>query len=117
MFNKALDFTVKHDMFGAFIFFLTHLILMTGISTVVVHILSMTGFIDGTVGTFFEGGEIYTLVGTLFVMWLGGTILTKKGLTSDIMSIIVVGVGLYLSWTTGVILGLVPIALLTTMGK
>jgi hypothetical protein len=50
-------------------------------------------------------------------MWLGGMILTKRGQTSDILSILVVAAGVYLAWTTGVMIGLVPIALLTTMGK
>ena len=85
-------------------------------STVLVHFLGMVGALH-TTGSFFDGGEAYTLIGSLFVMWLGGMILSKRGMTSDILSILVVAAGVYLAWTTGVMIGLVPIALLTTMGK
>ncbi|MCB1556518.1 MAG: hypothetical protein KDJ15_04305 [Alphaproteobacteria bacterium] len=117
MFGKTLDLGVKHDFMGAFLFYLTHLVLLVGLSTVTVFVLGHVGLIDGTVGTFFEGGHVHTVIGSLFVLWLGGTILHKKDLTGDMMSVLVVMVGLFLAWTTSVLLGLVPIALLTTMGK
>jgi hypothetical protein len=116
MFGKTLDLAAKRDMMGAFGFFVAHLVILVGASSVLVHFLGMVGMVDG-VGGFFEGGEVHTLIGSLFVLWLGGMVLAKRGLTSDIMSIIIVGVGLYLAWTSSVILGLVPIALLTTISK
>lgn len=117
MFTKSLDLTLKHDGVSGLMFYLVHLVLLTGLSTMLVFFLGHMGLIEGTVGTFFEGGDIHTLIGTLFVLWLGGSILHAKSLTNDIMSVIIVGVGIYLAWTTGAILGLIPIALLTTLGK
>lgn len=117
MFGKVMDLNVKHDVVGAFMFFLVHLVILAGVSTIGVHILSVLGFVDGSVGSFLEGGSIHTLIGSLFVLWLGGSILHVRGLTNDIMSVIIVVAGLYLAFTSSVILGLVPIALLTTIGK
>lgn len=118
MFGKSLDLGLKRDVTGAIVFFITHLIVAAGISTVLVHFMGLTGLVGGgTGGSFFAGGGLYDTIGTLFVLWLGGSVLSHRGLTSDIMSIVVVMIGLYLSYTTGIIMGLVPIALLTTMGK
>ena len=116
MFGKAMDLRAKRDLMGAFMFFIAHLVLLAGVSSVLVYGLGLLGMVEG-VGGFFEGGEVHTIIGSLFVLWLGGSILSKRGLTSDLISIITVGVGLYLAWTSSVMLGLVPIALLTTIGK
>ncbi len=117
MLGKLVDTGVKHDFVGAFLFYLTNLVLLVGLSTVTVYILGHVGMLDGGGGGFFEGGHVHTMIGSLFVLYLGGSILHKKDLTGDMMSVIIVMVGLYLAWTTSVLLGLVPIALLTTMGK
>lgn len=116
MFGNSLDLGAKRDFMGAFMFFVAHLMVLVGVSTVLVHFLGMAGVVEGG-GSFFGGGETYTLISSLFVLWLGGSILAKRGQTSDMMSIIVVMIGVYLAWTSGAIIGLVPIALLTTMGK
>jgi hypothetical protein len=116
MFGKSMDLTAKRDMMGAVAFFFANLVAVAGLSTVLVHFFGIAGVIEAS-GSFFEGGSVYTTIGTLFTLWLGGMVLTKRGLTSDIMSIIVVMVGVYLAFTSGIMLGLVPIALLTTMNK
>jgi hypothetical protein len=116
MFGKALDHGAKRDFMGAFMFFVAHLVVLVGVSSVLVHFLGMVGLVEGS-GSFFGGGELYTMIGTLFVLWLGGSILHSRGATNDMMSIIVVAIALYLAWTSGAVLGLVPIALLTTIGK
>lgn len=116
MFGNSLDLGAKRDFMGAFMFFLAHLMVLVGVSTVLVHFLGMVGMVEDK-GSFFGGGETFTMIGSLFVLWLGGSVLAKRGLTSDIMSIIIVMIGVYLAWTTGAILGLVPIALLTTITK
>ncbi|MCB9996437.1 MAG: hypothetical protein H6869_08395 [Rhodospirillales bacterium] len=103
-------------MGSAVMFFIAHLMILVGVSTVLVHFLGMAGLVDGG-GSFFAGGETFTIISTLFVLWLGGSVLAKRGLTSDIMSIIIVMVGVYLAWSSGAILGLVPIALLTTISS
>ncbi len=116
MFGNSLDLGAKRDFMSAFMFFVAHLMVLVGVSTVLVHFLGMVGVVEGG-GSFFAGGETYSLIGSLFVLWLGGSVLAKRGLTSDTMSIIIVMIGLYLAWTSGAILGLVPIALLTTISK
>jgi hypothetical protein len=116
MFGKSLDLGAKRDMMGAVMFFFAHLMILVGVSTVLVHFLGMVGVVEGA-GGFFDGGETFTLISSLFVLWLGGSILAKRGSTSDMMSIIIVMIGVYLAWTSGAIMGLIPIALLTTIGK
>ncbi|MCI5060560.1 MAG: hypothetical protein MRY79_05765 [Alphaproteobacteria bacterium] len=92
------------------------LVLLVGISTTVVHFFGMAGIIEGG-GHFFSGSEIHTLIGTLFVLFVSGLILTHRKLTSDIFSVLLVGIAIYLAYTTSVLLGLIPVALLTTLKK
>lgn len=117
MFGKSLDLGAKRDLMGGVGFFVAHLVILVGFSSVLLHFLGMIGVVDGTGGSFFEGGEMHTLIGTLFVLWLGGMTLTKRSLTGDLLSIIIVMAGVYLAWTSGAVLGLIPIALLTTINK
>lgn len=116
MFGKSMDLGAKRDVVGAVVFFLANLVVVAGLSTVLVHFFGMTGIVTAS-GSFFDGGAVYTTIGTLFTLWLGGMVLTKRGMTNDIMSIIVVMIGVYLAYTQGIMLGLVPVALLTTMNK
>ncbi len=115
MFGKSMDLGAKRDFTDAFMFYVVHLAILVGFSTVLFHFLGMAGIVSNA-GDFFAGGKMHTLVGSLFVLWLGGSILAKRNMTSDILSVVVLMAGLYLAWTSSVILGLVPIALLTTMG-
>ena len=110
------DVGAKRDIQGAVVFYVTQLILLAGLSTVLVHFLGMAGVVENA-GNFFDGGEVHTLVGSIFTLYLGGMIVSKRGATNDLLSFAVVAVGVYLAWTSGVMLGLIPIALLTTMGK
>jgi len=116
MFGKSMELGGKRDFMGAFMFYVVYLMVLVGVSTVAVHFLGQAGIIEKA-GGFFEGGETYQLIGSFFVLWLGGMMLHKRGTTNDFVSIAIVAVGIYLAWTSGVMLGLVPIALLTTMGK
>lgn len=117
MFGKLTDVSAKRDFVGAFTFYVANVVVLAGISAVLIHALGMVGMVEGVNGNIFEGGEVHTQIGSLFVLWLGATILTKRGLTSDMMSIIIVAAALYLAWTSSVFLGLVPLALLTTINK
>jgi len=116
MFGNSLDLGAKRDFMGALMFFVAHLMVLVGVSTVLVHFLGMVGVVEGG-GSFFAGGETFKLIGTLFVLWLGGSILAKRGATNDMMSLIIVMIGVYLAWTSGAVLGLVPVALLTTINN
>lgn len=117
MFGKLTDVGEKRDFVGAFTFYVANVVVLAGVSAVLVHALGMFGVVEGASGNIFESGTVQTQIGSLFVLWLGATILTKRGLTSDMMSIIIVGAALYLAWTSSVFLGLVPLALLTTINN
>lgn len=114
MFGKILDVGHHRTTWEAVVFYFVSLTLMVGISTTLVHFLGMANVVDGT-GSFFGGGEIYTLIGTVLTLMIGGLILSGRNLTSDIFSVLVVGVGVYLAYTSSVMIGLVPVALLTTI--
>jgi len=116
MFGKSMDVGAKRDMREAVEFYFVQLMLIVGFSTVLFHFLGMAGVVHN-VGGFFEGGEMNRMIGTLFVLWLGGSVLAKRSLTNDILSVVVLMAGVYLSWTGNVVMGMVPVALLTTMGK
>ncbi len=116
MFGKILDVSHHRTTTEAVWFYFIALTLMVGISTTLVHFLGMMNVVDGG-GTFFGGGEIFTLIGTVLTLMIGGLILTSRNLTSDIFSVLVVGVGVYLAYTSSVMIGLVPVALLTTLKK
>lgn len=116
MFGKILDVNHHRTVGEAVWFYFIALTLMVGISTTLVHFLGMAGIVE-TTGTFFSGGEIYTLIGTVMVLMISGLILTGRNLTSDIFSVLVVAVGVYLAYTSSVMLGLIPVALLTTLKK
>lgn len=116
MFGKILDVSHHRTTTEAVWFYFIALTLMVGISTTLVHFLGMMNVVDGG-GTFFGGGETFTLIGTVLTLMIGGLILTSRNLTSDIFSVLVVGVGVYLAYTSSVMIGLVPVALLTTLKK
>jgi hypothetical protein len=115
MFGSS-DVGAKRDVQGAVMFYVGQLCVLAGLSTVLVHFLGMAGVVKDA-GDFFSGGDVYTLIGSIFTLWLGGSILSKRGATNDITSFVIVAVGVYLAHTSGIMLGLVPIAVLTTMGK
>lgn len=114
MFARMFDVTSARSTMDAVLFYLTSTILLVGLSTVIVYVLSSVGVVSG-VGSFFEGGHVHTLIGTGFVLVLSSLILTGRKMTSDLFSILLVAVGVYLAYTTNVMLGLLPVALLTTL--
>lgn len=113
-FLKSLDVTKTYSTSDAVWFYVTSLILLVGFSTVLGHMLHMMGVVD-VVGSFFDGGHVHTMIGTGFVLMLSSMILTGRKLTGDLFSILLVVVGVYLAFTTSVLLGMLPVALLTTL--
>lgn len=116
MFGKYFDVGEKRDFGSAFMFFVMNLVLLVGLSSVFVHFFGFTGWVENS-ASFFEGSQVHTIIGSLFVLWIGGMIVSKRGMTANFIAILMVIAGLYLAWSFSVILGLVPIALLTTMDK
>lgn len=117
MFTHLTNLTTTRSITDAIGFYLFHVILLVGISTFLGHYLVTFGVIDGTVGDFFTGGEVHTLIGTGWVMILSSMILSGKKLTNDMMSVIIALVGIYLAYTVNVLLGMVVVSYLTTLKK
>jgi len=116
MFGKILDVGSVRSTTGAVWFYLLSLVMLVGLSTTLVHFMGMMGVVDVSTG-FFTGGEIYTLIGTTFVILISGLILSSRKMTSDMFGVLLVAIAIYLSYTTSVMLGLIPVALLTTIKK
>lgn len=116
MFGKILDVGSVRSTTGAIWFYVLSLVMLVGISTTLVHFMGMVGVVD-TTGGFFSGSEIHTLIGTTFVLLVSGLILSARKMTSDIYGVLLVGIAVYLAYTTSIMLGLVPVALLTTIKK
>ena len=117
MFNHITNLAHTRSITGAVGFYLFYTVLLVGLSTFLGHYLVTLGLIDGTVGGFFEGGNVHTLIGTGWVMILSSMVLSGKKLTNDMMSVIIAIVGIYLSYKVDVLLGMVVVSYLTTLGK
>lgn len=117
MIDKVLDVGHVRSTVGAFWFYVMSVVMLVGISTTLLHFLGMVGLVDGTGGSFFSGSTTYTLIGSIFTLFVSGLILTHRKLTSDIFAVLLTVVAVYLSYTTDVMLGLIPVAILTTIHK
>jgi hypothetical protein len=117
MFNHVTNLAQTRSHIEAVGFFLFYTVLLVGLSTFLGHYLVTLGVIDGTVGSFFEGGTIHTLIGAGWTLVISSMILSSKKLTSDIMAVVIALVGVYLAYTVNVMLGMVVVAYLTTLGK
>lgn len=116
MVSKILDVGSVRSTMGAFWFYVLSLVLLVGISTTAIHFLGMVGLVDGA-GSFFTGSDMHTLIGSLFVLFVSGLILSSRKMTSDIFAVLLVVVGVYLAYEVNVMLGLIPVALLTMIKK
>ena len=116
MLDKILDVGHTRSTWEAVVFYVVSLVMLVGISTTLVHFLGVFGVVESS-GSFFGGGEIYTMVGSIFVLMVSGLILTHRKLTNDIFSVLMVVLSVYLSYDMGVMVGLIPVALLTTIHK
>lgn len=117
MFSNITNMNHTRTVMEAVTFYLFYTVLLVGLSTFLGHYLVTLGIIGGTVGGFFDGGNIHTMIGTGWVLVLSSLILTAKKMTSDIMAVVLTMVGLYLAFTINVMLGMVVVAYLTTLGK
>ena len=116
MIGKILDVGHSRSTTEAFVFYVVSLVMLVGISTTLVYFLGMVGVVEGT-GSFFEGGDLFTLIGSIFVLMVSGLILTHRKLTNDIFSVLMVVLAVYLAYDMSVMVGLIPVALLTTLKK
>jgi hypothetical protein len=117
MLDKILDVGHVRSTMGAFWFYVLSLVLLVGISSTAIHFLGIVGLVDGASSSFFAGGEMHTMIASLFVLLVSGLILTSRKMTGDIFAVLLVAVGLYLTYTTSIMLGLIPVAILTMLKK
>ena len=113
MLNKITDITKIHDVMGSIWFFVGMSIILLGITTLTGHVLGALGVGGDVISGIFGGVGLSTIIGTLFVLITGGSIVHHKKLTSDMISVVVLLTGVYLSFTTSVFLGLVLVSYLT----
>lgn len=113
MLNKITDTTKTHDIMGSIWFFVGMSVIVLGLTTLTGHVLSALGVGGDVISGIFGGVGITTIIGTLFVLMTGGSIVHHKKLTGDILSVVVLLTGVYLSFTTSVFLGLVLVSYLT----
>ena len=117
MFSHLTNLAHHRSITSAIGFYLFHVILLVGLSTFLGHYLVTLGVIDGVVGSFFDGGSIHTMIGAIWTLVLGSMILSGKKLTGDIMSVVIMFLGVYLAYSVNVMLGMVVVSYLTTLGK
>lgn len=113
MLNKITDVTKTHDVLGSVWFFVGMSVILLGLTTLIGNVLGAIGVGSGVISGLFGGVGISTVIGTLFVLTSGGSIVHHKKLTGDILSVIVLLTGVYLSYTTSVFLGLALVSYLT----
>ncbi len=112
MFGKTMNFDSKR-VWDAFTYYIVQTVVLVGIATTLVYALGMFGVVDGG-GSFFEGGETYTMIGTAFVLLLSSGLLFSKGLSNDLLAFAVTILAVYLAWDHSVMMGMIPVALLST---
>ncbi len=118
MFAKITELGVVRSVTGAVGFFLFYTVLLVGLSTFLGHYLGVLGIVDiASVGSFFEGSDIHTLIGAGWVLMLSGMILSSRNMTGDLLSVLIAFIGVYLAYEVSVLLGMVVVAYLTTLGK
>jgi hypothetical protein len=115
MFTHITNLAHSRTTIEAVGFFLFYTVLLVGLSTFLGHYMGVLGMLDVTVGSFFEGGTVHTLIGAGWTLLLSSMILSAKKLTNDIMSVIIALVGVYLSYSVDVLLGMVVVSYLTTV--
>lgn len=112
MFGKAMNFDSKR-VWDALTYYIVQMVVLVGVSTTLVHVLGMVGVVEGA-GSFFDGGDTYTLIGTAFVLLVSSGILFSKGLSNDLFAFALTILAVYLAWDNSVLMGMIPVALMST---
>ena len=115
MFDKITDLTKTRSILDSGVFFVGMSVILLGLTTLIGNVLGTVGVGGDVVKGLFGGVGLSTIIGTLFVLISGGTIIHHKKLSGDILSVVVTLGAVYLSFTTSVFLGLVLVSYLTTV--
>ena len=116
MIDKILDVGHVRSTSGAFWFYILSVVILVGISTTLLHVLGMVGVVDSS-ASFFSGSMMHTYIGSVFTLFVSGLLLTHRKLTSDIFAVLLTVLAVYLSYKVDIMLGLIPVAILTTISK
>ncbi|MCD8563151.1 MAG: hypothetical protein LRY54_03740 [Alphaproteobacteria bacterium] len=117
MFGNITNFAQTRSYTEAFGFFLFYTVLLVGLSTFLGHYMTAFGIWSGDVGNFFDGSNTHTMIGAGWVMVMSAMILQARKMTSDLMSVLIAAVGVYLAYSVDVLAGMVVVSYLTTLGK
>jgi hypothetical protein len=115
MLDKMTDLTKTRSITDSIWFFVGMSVVLLGITTLTGSVLGTIGVGADVIGGIFGGIGISTIIGTLFVLVSGGSIVHHKKLSGDILSVIVMLTAVYLSFTSSVFLGLLLVSYLTTV--
>ncbi|MAS87057.1 MAG: hypothetical protein CMH30_03640 [Micavibrio sp.] len=116
MFGKYTDLGSNRGLVEAIGFYLFFTIFLVGLSSTIVYVMGTVGVV-GTVSTFFTGGGIHTIIGSAWVLFLSSMVVSSKKLTGDMLAIVLVLLGTYLSYEVNVLLGMIPVTILTMIKK
>ncbi len=117
MFTHMTNLAHTRSFTEAFGFFVFYTMLLVGLSTFVGHYAGTFNLMEGTGGSFFEGGNWHTMVGAGWVLFLSTAILQGRKLTNDLMSVAIALLGVYMAYTVDVLVGMAVVSYLTTTGK
>ena len=112
MLQKITDTTKTHDLMGSIWFFVGMSVILLGITTLMGNVLGTIGVGSEAIGGLLGGVGLTTIIGTLFVLVSGGSIVHHKKLGGDLISVVVLLTAVYLSFTTSVFLGLLLVSYL-----
>jgi hypothetical protein len=115
MFDKITDLTKTRSIMDSMVFYVGMSVILLGLTTLIGNVLGTVGVGGDVVSGIFGGVGLSTIIGTLFVLISGGSIVHHKKLGGDMLSVIMVLAGVYLSFTSSVFLGLLLVSYLTTV--
>lgn len=115
MLNKMTDITKTRSVVDSLWFFVGMSIVLLGLTTLTGHVMTTIGVGGDVISGIFGGVGLTTIIGTLFVLVSGGSIVHHKKLSDDILTVVIFLTGIYLSFTTSVFLGLLLVSYLTTV--
>lgn len=115
MFGKITDLTMVRSLSESVVFYVGMSIFLVGLTTLTGSVLGTIGVGSTVIGGIFGGVALSTIIGTLFVLGLSGSIISHKRLSGDLLTVLLTVLAVYLSFTTSVFLGLLLVAYMTTL--
>lgn len=111
MFKNLFNFAYKRSLVEAVGFYLAHLILIILIGGLLAALLA---FPLGRIDDFNFGLKVGTAFATLYILVISALVIKNKGLLGDFDYVVMIFISGVLAFLGGGLLGLIPIAFLTT---